>query len=308
MLVDYQKQSVALFLLALLLVNREADPCSAAEKPAPIKADLSYGPHPHQIMDVYVPAEGAGPFPVLIWYGGLWKPAKHVPDVGRFFKSGCAVIGVQTRVMQDAIDAKIQPPISVCLLDGRRAVQFVRQHAREWKIDPDRIVVGGGSQGALPALYVGCTGEKADANAGDPVDRVSSKVRGVGAWRSQPTIDPQRMQQWVPDVQWGAPAFGCSFPDSLKRREEFLPWIKQWSPDHLLNGDSAPIYFENNWGLTRPDTVEVMDYKVHAPQWGLGFQALAQEQGVPCYVKYPDHPSEKYADLWDFLVQRMKED
>ena len=114
------------------------------------------------------------------------------------------------------------------------------------------------------------------------------------------------MQDWVPGVEWGAPAFGCSFPESLKRREELLPLIKEWSPDALLNPRSAPIYFENNWGLTKPETVQEMDYKVHAPQWGLGFQNLAREQGVVCYVKYPDHPSEKYRDMWEFLVEELK--
>lgn len=301
------RSSHALRLIVVTMVGLSASVGLAADKPIPVKEDLSYGPHPHQILDVYVP-EGDGPFPVLLWYGGLWKPEMHIPNVIPFFRAGCAVVGVQTRVMQDAIDEKLQPPVSVCLLDGRRAVQFIRLHAKEWKIDPDRIVVGGGSQGALPALYVGCSGEKANPNASDPVERMSSKVRGVGAFRSQPSIDPQRMQEWVPGVQWGAPAFGCSFSESLRRREEFLPWIKEWSPDHLLNKDSAPIYFENNWGLTQPDDVQDMDYKVHAPQWGLGFQVLAKEQGVPCYVKYPAHPTEKYADTWDFLIQRMKGD
>ncbi len=57
--------------------------------------------------------------------------------------------------MGDAIKEKISPPVSVCLLDARRVVQVVRLHAAEWTLDPSRIGVGGGSQGALPALYVG---------------------------------------------------------------------------------------------------------------------------------------------------------
>ena len=40
--------------------------------------------------------------------------------------------------MEDAIQAKISPPISVCLLDARRAVQFVRLHAAEWNLDPQQ--------------------------------------------------------------------------------------------------------------------------------------------------------------------------
>ena len=64
---------------------------------------------------------------------------------------------------------------------------------------------------------------------------------------------------------------------------------------------APPIYFENNWALTQPDGVTKMDYLVHSPRRGLGFQKLAKERGVTCYVKYPGHPTEKYADIWDFF-------
>jgi hypothetical protein len=49
-----------------------------------------------------------------------------------------------------------------------------------------------------------------------------------------------------------------------------------------------------------------MNYKVHSPAWAVGFQKLAREAGVTCYVKYLDHPSEKYRDTWEFLVQELK--
>src|SRR5271156_644115 len=76
----------------------------AANKPAPTKADVSYGPNPHQLLDIYVPPQGTGPFPVVIWFGGLWAPSKGVPDLNHFFPSQCAAIAVETRVMRDAQD------------------------------------------------------------------------------------------------------------------------------------------------------------------------------------------------------------
>jgi len=63
---------------------------------------------------------------------------------------------------------------------------------------------------------------------------------------------------------------------------------------------------ENEWGLTRPETVAETNYKVHSPAWGLGFQKLAHEAGVVCHVKYPGHPTEGYQDIWDFLVKELK--
>jgi hypothetical protein len=110
----------------------------------------------------------------------------------------------------------------------------------------------------------------------------------------------------VPGVKWGAPAFGVPFDESLRRRDEFLPEIRKWSSENLLHAGSAPIYFENNWGLTQPAKVTEMNYKVHSPAWGVGYQKLAQQAGVTCYLKYPDHPTEGFADIWDFIAKTLR--
>ena len=291
----------ALIFMALITV------CSFAAPPPPTAPDISYGPQPLQLLDVYVPAQGAGPWPVLVWYGGIWKPAKHAPDPNRFLSNGCAVIAVQTRTMNDKPDVEGDAPVAIVMHDACRAVQFVRVNAAKWNLDPNRIAVGGGSQGTLPALYVGCAGDRADARSADPVARASTKVICVAAYRSQPTIDPKQMQEWVPGVKWGAPALGCTFEESLKRRDELLPLIAKWSPDALVNKDAAPIYFENEWGLAQPPNITEANYKTHSPAWAIGFQKIAQQKGATCYVKYPEHPTEKYKDIWDFLIQEMKE-
>jgi acetyl esterase/lipase len=194
------------FLLPCILL-------AAPVKVAPTSADISYGTHAHQTLDVYVPAKGTGPFPVLIWYGGLWQPSKGVPDTNRFLPQGVALVGVEVRTMTDAMADKEKTPVSYVMNDAVRAVQFIRHNAARWNLDPNRIVVGGGSQGAQPALYVGVSLDHADAKSADPVARTSSRVSGVAAYRSQPTFDPKLMQEWVPGVKWGAPAFGVQFDE-----------------------------------------------------------------------------------------------
>lgn len=300
-----RRDIVAIAVALAVMAGMRDNPLTAAEI-KPTAANVSYGPHEHQVLDVYLPPEGDGPSPALIWYGGIWKPAKHPANLNYFGKQGVAVIAVETRTMTDAVADKVQDPIEYVMLDACRAVQFVRHNASQWKIDPSRIAVGGGSQGAMPALYVGCAGEKAKPESNDPVERHSTQVSCVAAYRSQPTLDPRRMQEWEPGVKWGSPAFGCLFEESLARRDELQPRIAKWSPDYLLHKDAAPIYFENNWDLVKPDTVTEMDYKVHSPNWGLGFQKLAQQAGVPCHVKYPGHSTDGYADIWDFVAKELK--
>ncbi len=292
-------------LIALLAVT----PIHGAEPPKPTHGDVPYGVHPHQLIDIHLPPKGDGPFPVLMWYGGIWKASKHAVDVNRFFPHGIAVIAVEVRTMEDATADKVKEPISYVLEDAMSAVKFVCENAEKWNLDPKHIALGGGSQGALPALYVGC--------------KAPELVTCIAAYRCQPTIDPQRMQEWVPGVKWGAPALGCSFEESLKRRDELLPVIKKWSPDWLLHKNATPMYFENEWGMTKPeDIIETKtdakgkktekrtpitqnNYDVHSPAWAVGFQKLALAAGATCYVKYPGHPTEGYEDIWNFIVKQL---
>ncbi|MDB6172948.1 MAG: hypothetical protein JWL59_2259 [Chthoniobacteraceae bacterium] len=273
--------------------------------PIPTVADIFYGPTPHQVMDLYLPSEGVGPYPVFVFFGGIWQPSRNVPDLRRFLPQKIAVISMGTRTLTDATQEKVNPPISFVINDACRAVQFVRLNAAKWNLDPQHIAVGGSSQGSLPALYVGCAGDRADPTANDPVERISTKVTCVGAHRSQPSIDPKRMREWVPGVKWGEPAFGCSFEESLARWEELRPIIERWSPEALLTKRSAPIYFEYDWGLIQPENVDEMDYKVHSPAWALGFQQLAQKAGAVCHVQFPGHLVDRYKDVWDFVIQQL---
>lgn len=278
----------------------------AANQPVASASDISYGPHPHQVLDLYLPEKSAEPMPVLVWFGGLWQPARHPVDPKRFVSQGIAIAAVEMRTMTDATQDRANPPIAYVMNDAARAVQFLRHQAAQWHLDPERIAVGGGSQGALPALYLGCASDRANPASADPVERESTHVTCVAAYRSQPSIDPKRMQEWVPGVKWGAPAFGVTFEESLARRDEFLRVIAQWSPDALIHRGAAPIYFENEWGLTKPADITEANYTVHSPAWGLGFQKLAQAAGATCYVKFPGHDTEGYADIWDFIARSLK--
>lgn len=59
--------------------------------------------------------------------------------------------------------------------DVGRAIRMVRANAKEWKIDPKRIGVLGFSAGGHLASTAATHFDDGDANASDPVDRVSSR-------------------------------------------------------------------------------------------------------------------------------------
>jgi dipeptidyl aminopeptidase/acylaminoacyl peptidase len=61
-------------------------------------------------------------------------------------------------------------------------VRFIRYHAKDYGIDPDRIGISGASAGGHLSLMLGTAGDKGDPNAKDPVDRVSSRVQAVACF------------------------------------------------------------------------------------------------------------------------------
>jgi len=65
--------------------------------------------------------------------------------------------------------------LPVPLLDARRAVQTVRARARDYSINPNRIVMIGFSAGGHLAALASTQPVDGDANAADPIERVSSR-------------------------------------------------------------------------------------------------------------------------------------
>ncbi|MFN0103453.1 MAG: alpha/beta hydrolase [Bryobacteraceae bacterium] len=61
------------------------------------------------------------------------------------------------------------------VLDGNRAMRLVRAKAKEWKLDPNRILFSGFSAGSTMARSVVAASGPGDANAADPIDRLDSK-------------------------------------------------------------------------------------------------------------------------------------
>jgi acetyl esterase/lipase len=66
--------------------------------------------------------------------------------------------------------------------DLNRAVRFIRSHAKDYGIDPERIGIGGGSAGGHLSLMQGTAGGDGDPKAKDPTDRASSRVQAVACF------------------------------------------------------------------------------------------------------------------------------
>jgi len=101
-------------------------------------------------------------------YGFLAKD--HEGDqIARWLNS----LGISAYVLQYRIAPRYHYPAP--FLDATRAMRFVRAHAAEYHISPQRIGIWGFSAGGHLASTVGTHFDAGDANAADPIDRVSSR-------------------------------------------------------------------------------------------------------------------------------------
>ena len=82
-------------------------------------------------------------------------------------------------------------PDEINFIDRARAVRFIRQHAGEYGVDPNRIGVFGSSAGGQLALLLGTTADSGDPSASDAVLRESSRVGAVVAY-----FPPTDLSRW----------------------------------------------------------------------------------------------------------------
>jgi acetyl esterase/lipase len=77
-----------------------------------------------------------------------------------------------------------QPKFTIpeVLEDMHRAVRYIRYHAADYGIDPQRIGISGASAGGHLSLMQGTAGAKGDPEAKDPIDRESSRVQAVACF------------------------------------------------------------------------------------------------------------------------------
>ncbi|HVX85837.1 MAG TPA: alpha/beta hydrolase [Phycisphaerae bacterium] len=131
-------------------------------------------------MVVYLPPEGKRTGVALIACpGGAYTHLTRVVGadgcVEAFVPQGVAVISLMYRLKPPSKDVEAD-----ALADGRQCVRIVRQHAKEWGIDPDKIGMVGWSAGGN--LILNMVSHQDDAEAagkgmeGNPLEAVSDRL------------------------------------------------------------------------------------------------------------------------------------
>jgi acetyl esterase/lipase len=297
-----------------------------AQAPAPVPppvppalADVPYGTHPRQILDVYVPeAPSDGPRPVVFHiHGGGWVAGSKspVPGLQAYLDAGLCVVAIQYRYLQEAALAGVQPPVSWPVRDAARALQFVRSRAGEWNLDAERVGATGGSAGACSSLWLAFHADLAEPESEDPVSRQSTRLWAAAVTGAQTSLDPEQLQAWTPNSRYGGHAFGFFDPADLKTRdtrfaeflaarERVLPWIREYSPyEHVSAGD-PPVFLEYR---DTPALGEARKDPTHTANYGVPLQERCREVGVECVVQYPGATGVTDPDGVSWLIRRLRE-
>lgn len=164
-----------------------------------------------------------------------------------------------------------QPKASVAEIfaDVSRGVRYVRTHADEYGIDPDRIGVGGGSAGGHLALLLATRGGPGPADAVDPVDRASSRVQAAAVFF--PVTDLTNLAGSTEDPGDGGPPihFRAAFRQEPVDMASWRPQAHELSPIYHVTGELPPVLIHHG----DRDTLVTLDQSVR-------FRDRAREEGA----------------------------
>ena len=220
--------------------------------------NVPYVEHPHerQVLDVYHPNGKTGPFPFIVCiYGGGFRSGDKTygefKAVVKALEYGYAVVSINYRYSQQA-------PHPAQMHDAKAAIRFIRAHAADYDLIPDKMALWGGSAGAMLSSLIGVTADTdvmTDRGMGNP--GVSEAAQAVVDWygpvdfnlRNQHFAEPGA---FPPRAGFDSEAhncqlFGCTREELPEKSRPFNPmlYITEQCPPFLIqhgtNDDLVPL-------------------------------------------------------------------
>lgn len=210
-----------------------------------------------QALDLYLPETGDGPFPLVFFiHGGGWftgdkADGQELPWL-KLREYGYAVASVNYRLSGEAAHpAGIQ--------DCKTALRFLKENAKTYCIDPQRIASAGGSSGGHYALMLALTaGNPAFEDISRGYETQTSDVACCVAW--YPATDLAETMRTVQDGEYTG--FGAQFAwDNISRYVgKTITDVKDSalasaSPVHYVSEDMPPVLLQRG----NADTIAPMD-------------------------------------------------
>ncbi|TVQ93222.1 MAG: alpha/beta hydrolase [Deltaproteobacteria bacterium] len=165
-------------------------------------ADLSYADQGRNDFDLAHFPDADEPTPLVIYiHGGGFQGGERTelyddyPElIQDLTAEGVAVATIEYRLLDPDIDTE---GVIKCLSDSQRALQYLRHHADDFHINPNRVALAGTSAGAGTSLWLGTREDLADPGSDDLIAQQSTRVSAVALWETQATYD---LPRWTDEI------------------------------------------------------------------------------------------------------------
>jgi len=231
----------AIFILQFAISAFFTHTAFAAESNFRITPDVVYGHKAGMALtyDVIRPKKPNGAAVLFMmsggWFSGWIPPETFVSEKApEYFKHFRDLVDAGYTVFIVRHGSAPQFKVPEAVADVRRAVRFVRLHAKDYDIDPDRIGVCGGSAGGHLSLVLGTASDEGNKDAEDEVDRASDRVAAVVSY-----FPPVDMREWVgPNDTFPALEFDPQLAESIS---PVLHVTDDDPPTLLIHGDKDDL-------------------------------------------------------------------
>ncbi|MCD8076985.1 MAG: alpha/beta fold hydrolase [Lachnospiraceae bacterium] len=202
----------------------------------------------YQKLNLVLPNEGEGPFPVIVYiHGGGWligdKNHVQTQSVNRLLYAGYAVCCINYRLSDVG---KWPEP----LYDCKAAIRFLRANGEKYNLCTERIGVAGNSAGGHLAAMLGTTNDCPDyEDLSMGWEKESSAVQAVFTW-----FAPFDLTKWESDWRKTYPERG--FDEEVSAEAYFFnaplrdvpEKVRAASPAKHLSKKTVPFYVEQGTG------------------------------------------------------------
>ncbi len=210
---------------------QEASPIAVKPERPPVERYVEYGQDDpmRQVMNVFqqVPREDPRPAIIVIHGGGFisGQPSDQERYAEVFLEKDFVLFMVGYRLFDQASGENAFP---TALDDVQLAVRWIRAHAEDFNVDPERIGAVGGSTGGQLAGLLG-TMDTRDPSA--PLADYSSRVNAVASFSGDLDLTVPLTESWAPLY---AEIMGGTIAEHPELYEEA-------SPVHHVDADTVPF-------------------------------------------------------------------
>lgn len=271
---------------AYLKAQRQKQEKRNREKIQPTHADIMYGRHERQAIDLYL-AKSSEPTPLVIHiHGGGFVGGDKSGVSGKLINAmhgkGISVAAIHYRFIRRHL-------FPVPFSDSARAVQFLRHNAKKYNLDPTRFAATGGSAGAGISLWLATHDDMADPKSDDPVSRQSTRISCASVSGAQVSYDPRFWRESGLGKGLEHPSFPLMFgvaADVPFDDPKKIAIAVACAPIEHVSKDDPPVYL--SYGV--PDELNdktSLGAVVHHPRHGQLFKKKMDGVGIECHVVYP---------------------